>query len=102
MIFDADNNPIAGFNLPLGPGDVYSFQIRVDCRSHRTLMADTVADLAVEGRVAGIGSYINLESVGIDLAPYAGNRKTFDIKITAGVVTSLVQRQFKIRDVPTA
>lgn len=97
MIYDTDDNPIAGFNFPMTSGEVVVFQIRADCQVGLKLFSDVVGDLTVQGRPAGVGSYVDLEASNIPLAPYAGTRHNFDIKITAGTVTTLTRRGFSIK-----
>lgn len=97
MIYDIDDNPIAGFNYPMSSGQVVPFQIRADCQAGLRLFSDVVGDLTVEGRLAGVGSYVNLETSDISLGAYAGTRQNFDIRITAGTVVTLVRRTFKIK-----
>lgn len=44
----------------------------------------TVADVAVEGRIDGVGSYVDLETTGILLDPFADTTQDFQIRYTAG------------------
>lgn len=97
MIYDIEDNPIAGFNFPISSGQIVVFQIRADCQAGLRLFSDVVGDLTIEGRPQGVGAYVNLESSDIDLGPYAGTRQNFDIKVTAGTVAVLTRRAFKLK-----
>lgn len=74
-----------------------NFQVRDNCQDGLRLYSEVVGDLTVEGRVAGVGSFVDLESSYVDLTPYAGLRKTFDIRITAGTVSAPTRRKFRLR-----
>lgn len=96
-MFDTDDNPITGFNFAIDSGAVITFQVRDNCQDGLRLYSETVGDLTVEGRIAGGGSFTDLEGSYIDLTPYAGTRQTFDIRITAGSVSTPTRRKFRLR-----
>lgn len=98
MFYDLDDNPIASFSGSITEGDVQIYEMKIDCSANRYLASDPVTDAVVEARAYGDVSWVDLETTRIGLSPYAGTRKRFQFRITAGGV-SAVQRlniQFRI------
>jgi hypothetical protein len=97
MIYDTDDNPISSYSMSVSSGAAPVLQIRADCKTGYSLSCETVADLAVEARKLGDTVWINIETTPISLAAYDGTRQTFEIRMTAAVVTAIQTRNFKIR-----
>lgn len=97
MIYDTEDNPISSYTMSVYSGAAPVLQVRADCRAGYELSCETVADLAVEARKLGDTDWINIETTPIDLAEYEGTRQTFEIRLTAGVVSAILTKNFKIR-----
>lgn len=97
MIYDLNDNPISSYTMSVYSGAAPVLQLRADCKAGYSLSCDTVADLAVEARKLGDTPWINIETTPIDLAAYDGTRQTFEIRLTAAVVTAIKARNFRIR-----
>lgn len=81
-MFDTEDNPLALFEQSVAPGQIIVFEIRADCRTEKFLRSSPVPNVLIEGRVKGIGSFINLETTGLAVGAYSGQRKTFEIRAT--------------------
>lgn len=97
MIYDVDNNPIASFSGSISASGTYSFSVLIDCEDGKTLSADTVGDITVEARKDGDVSWTAIGATPIDLSSYAPARAKFNVKLTAGAVTTITRRQFALR-----
>lgn len=86
MIYDSENNPINRFAYAQAKSTAKTMQILVDCKDGYRLFCDVTANVTVEGKLSTDVSYTNLESSFIDLSPYDGFRKTFDIRVTTANV----------------
>ena len=87
MIYDLNSNPLTGQDLDVPPGEFVILAIQADCETGKFLRADGGVDVTVEGRFTGVGSYVNLQTVGIDTTPYAGTKKVFDLRVTAADIS---------------
>lgn len=92
MILDTNDNPITKFAYAQQKATAKTLQIKVDCKTGYRLFCDPTANLTVEGKLSSDVSYTNLESSFIDLSPYNGIRKTFDIRITTDNVSRVKMR----------
>lgn len=96
--------PLAGlgsYTRTIDEGEELVFTIPVECSDDLFLRVDPspVADLTVEAyRVVGSGpeTYTDLETTPIDLSPWDGTTQEFQIRITAGSVSSVTRRQFDL------
>lgn len=62
--------------------------IRIDCSTGKTLMASVVSDLTITARLYGSAdAFTDLESTGLDLSPYNGTRRSFEVRIVAASVS---------------
>lgn len=90
QITDLSNNVIDRVQdtVRAGSNNVRTIRINAILAGFTLKCLPTVADVAVEGRAAGVGSYIDLETTGIDLTPYVGTTQDFEIRYTASDVYS--------------
>lgn len=90
LIFDTSGNPLTAISLYFEPDEVKTLPIVVLCLGGYKLFSDVVANMTVEARFAGVGSYINLETSQIDLTAYDGLYKDIDLRLTAGTAAHRV------------
>lgn len=57
----------------------------------------SVADAAIEFRQGASGGWTNIETTPFDLSPFAGTRSMFQIRQTAGAITSPLSRAWQLR-----
>jgi hypothetical protein len=86
MIYDTNSNPINRFAYAQAKSTAKTMQILVDCKTGYRLFCDVTANVTVEGKVTGGVSFTDLEASFIDLSPYDGMRKSFDIRVTTANV----------------
>jgi len=87
-MFDTDNTFINQYTGSIEAGATQTAIVRVDCITGKTLKASVVSDLTLTGRLYGTSdSFTDLESTGIDLSPYNGTRRSFEIRIVAASVS---------------
>lgn len=79
-----------------------TFTIEIDCFDGQFLSGEAVADAAIEARHGTGGAYTNIETTPIDLSAYAGSLETFQVRMTAGTITSHLTRAFRLRVGPPA
>lgn len=96
MIYDIDDNPLPSYLMNLASSGVSQFPIKVNCRTGLYLRSQTVSDILVEGRKLGDVSWINLETTGIDLSADDGTRQTYEVRLTAGSISTRLTKNFKI------
>lgn len=96
LIFDAADNPISSFAMTIESEEVKTFTIRIDCKASNFFKSEVVGDLTVEAKLSTDGSWTNIETTPIDLTPYAATRQSFNVRLTAGTVTSPVRRMFNL------
>ena len=73
------------------------FTVTIDCHSGHELSGEAVADATIEAKHSAAGGYTNIESSPIDLSTWAGTQQEFQIKMTAGTITSHLVRSFRLR-----
>ena len=74
-----------------------SLTIRIDCETGYSLSSQATADAAVEVRRVGDVPWVNLETTPISLTPWDGTQQDFEIRVTAGTITSFMRRYIPIR-----
>ena len=97
MFYDLADNPIASYSGSIEAEAVQTYNLKADCRADRFLACGPVADLVVDARVSGDVDWIDLETTRIDLTPYDGQRKQFEIRVTAGSVSAITRRNIPLR-----
>lgn len=97
MIYDLDNNPISSHTFSIPSGDDPILEIRIDCVDGYSLFSDAVGNIAVEARKSGDVGWTNIETTPIDLSADNGTRHTFEVRLTAAVVTAITRRSFSLR-----
>lgn len=91
------SNPSSGFNYAVASNSSITFEVPIDCVTGYELFAETVDTLTVEARKLGDVSWTDIETTPIDLTADAGLRVTYEIRLTAAVVTVLTRRIVKTR-----
>ncbi len=66
------------------------------CKDGYELSSETVSDLTVEARHGSSGGWTNIETGSLDLSTWAGSTENFEIRLTAGTVTSRILKNFKL------
>lgn len=90
-ILDTDDVPISQISLQQEEtADSQIIVIRVPCQSGLFLTADGVSEARVLVREHGVGSYQDIHTSPIDLAPHDGSNQDFDLKVHTGSVTGIV------------
>lgn len=92
MICDLDGNSLNSGNLSIPSGGNAVLQIGIDCLTGYEFAAEAVSLLVIEARALGDSSWTSIETTPIDLSPYAGTRKTFEVRLTADAVIALQSR----------
>lgn len=79
------------------------YTVTIDCfDGHELSLGTAVTDLTVEAKHSAAGSYTDIETTAIDLSTWAGTTQTFNIRLTAGTITSHLIRSFRIRVGPAS
>jgi hypothetical protein len=84
FIYSLDGNrPGSGIPISLDQGETGEFQLLIECREGYFLsaVADGPDDYAVEARLTGASSWVDIVADPIDLSPFEGNRESFDFRI---------------------
>jgi hypothetical protein len=97
MIYDLNDNPLSSGELTVESGEVKTLTVKIDCEPNQFLRAETVFDLAVEGKQQSESSYTDLEAAGLNLTTWQGARETFLIRLTAGTVTEITEHAFALK-----
>ncbi len=90
MIFDLNDNPLSSGQISETLGTSQTITIRVECRANYFLRAQTIADFTIEGRKVGDSTWIDLETTGIALTPFAGTKQNFEIRLTGAITGRFV------------
>lgn len=90
------SNPSSGFNYAVASNSSITFNVPIDCKTNYELSATPVATLTVEARKQGGTIWTNIETTPIGLTSDAGSRVTYEIRLTAEVVTKLTRRSVGI------
>lgn len=83
MIYDLDDFKLQGREVRLDPAGTLLFQIRADCYAGKKLRATAAESCTVSGRIKDFGAFVDLTVAGLDTSLFAGERKTFEIRIQA-------------------
>jgi hypothetical protein len=95
-IYDTNDVPQSAFNLGLAEQADNPMQIRVDCQAGFQLKAENVAaGVTVSGRFLGDPTYQNIATSPLILTPYAGQRKTVEIKIATPDISVVTEGEFR-------
>lgn len=97
MIYDLDDNPLSTAALSVEAGESTSLTVKIDCEPGESLRADVVGDLLVEAKQEDQPSFTDIEAGPLNLAPWAGARERFVIRLTGGLVTEVTERAFRIK-----
>lgn len=100
MFYDLNDNPISSYSGSIDTQAEHVYNIKVDCRTGRFLACGPVSDMVIEARAFGDLTWIDLESNRIDLSAFNGTRRRFEIRVTAGAVTSITRRNIPLRVEP--
>lgn len=85
---DADGIPVTYLSFSQEESaDGSVFILKIACVVGHVLKADPNPDVAIFGRPAGSGSYVNLFTNPIDLTPYAGTDAAFQLFIRTDAVS---------------
>jgi hypothetical protein len=95
MIYDTDGNRILSTALDVRSGEDEIITLKIDCLTGWQLSGEAVADVAVEARHQG-DAYVNIETTPISLTPWNGTLQTFEIRLTAGTITTALTRSFTL------
>ena len=96
LIFDTSDNPITSFSISLESAEVKTFTIKIDCKTSNFLSSEVVGDLTVEAKLHTDSGWTNIETTPLDLSAYNATRPSFDVRLTAGTVSSPVKRIFNL------
>jgi hypothetical protein len=93
---------ISSTSNSIASGAVQTYTIPVDCADGRVLTLDPrpIADLTIEAKRSADSVWVDFETTDIDLSPWDGTTQDFDIRVTAGAVSVLTNRQFVVADDP--
>lgn len=84
-IFDHDNKDYSRVPIILGKESWRTITIRIKCKAHYFLsIAAQPAGATITGRLLDTGNYVDLAANPIDLSPFDGEMKSFEIKIESG------------------
>jgi hypothetical protein len=88
QITDIDDNPLdrVSESVRESSSNVRTIRINTIEAGFTLICEHSVDDVAIEGRLVGETLWIDLETTGIDLTPYAGTSRDFEIRYTAGAV----------------
>jgi hypothetical protein len=91
-ITDTSDVPISYISMSLQElSDSAVFVIKVPCQAHSHLQSEVDANAVVKARLNGTSdAFVDIAASPIDLNPYAGQTKLFDVKVHANDVTGLV------------
>jgi hypothetical protein len=100
MFYDLNDNPIASFSGSIDAAAVQIYEMKIDCRANRFLACGPVADLTVQARWYGDVSWIDIESVRIELSPFANTRRRLELRVTASSPSIILRRNIPLRIEP--
>jgi len=97
LIYDTDDNRILTAGFSVRSGEVKTVTIHIDCNTGYYLRCSDVDDLkmTVEARHDG-DAFVDIETTPISLTPWNGSREIFEIRVTAGVITTPTVRGFSL------
>jgi len=97
---DVIAEPVIGsdnvFSIALESGENRIITFSIPCYDGRELSGEAVTGLTVEARHGTGGAWTNIETTPIDLSPYAGSTGTFQVRVTAGTITTHTIWAFKL------
>lgn len=98
-ITDVDDVPITYISMSLQElTDSSVFVIKVPCVAGTHLASDADANAVVKARLNGTSDpFVDIATSPIDLDPYAGETKLFDMKVHANNVTGLVRAALPVQ-----
>lgn len=97
QFLDTNSVPLSSLSMAFESGTDTQFSIKVDCRAGYYLSAsDVPAELTVFARFQGDTVWTNIGSSPLNLTPYDAQRKTIEVKFTAGSVSAVARRQLKL------
>lgn len=74
------------------------FVIKVPCQANSHLASEVNASAVVKARLNGTSDpFVDIAALPIDLNPYAGTTKLFDVKVHANDITGLVRAALPVR-----
>lgn len=98
-ITDTNDVPITYISMSLQElTDSAVFVIKVPCQAGSHLSSEVNASAVVKARLNGTSdSFVDIASTPIDLDPYAGETKLFDVKVHANDITGLVHAALPVQ-----
>ncbi len=96
MIYDLNQSLISPVVMSMDSDSTITFSLLIDCEDGKFLSSETVAGLVVNAKRFGDASWINIESLPIDLTPYIGEKIQFDFQIIAAAVLVNESHNFKL------
>jgi hypothetical protein len=91
---------IACYQITIASAGTKTFNRTIECKSGYELTSETVSDITVEARHSSGGAWTNIETGALDLSTWAGSTETFEIRLTAGVVTVRTIHHFNLTVAP--
>lgn len=100
MILDLDNHNLDTIAVALNSTAQRTFTFQIDCFTGHFAyngvidadgiyrQADPIPDAVIEFRVGTIEAYTDIETTPYDLSAFNGERKTCQLRITAGTITA--------------
>jgi hypothetical protein len=96
MIYDTDDNRILSTYIPISSSETKSFTLTLTCTTGYFFRGEVVANLTVEAKHSGSGSWTNIETTPIALATWNGTNQDFNVRITSGAITTRDRRAFRL------
>lgn len=96
MIYDTDGLPIYSAALALGPNEVKTASVDIDCLANYVLKGTAVSGVTVEAKHSAAGSWTNIETSTIALAAWAGTTQRFLVRFTTSSVGSFSRPSFTL------
>ena len=87
MIFDLNGNSLTNASISIEANTVKIFNVKIECRNGFSLFASDVENLSVEARLDGTNNWTNLEDDSFPLSAFAGQIKTFEIRLTSNEIS---------------
>jgi hypothetical protein len=97
MIYNSDGNQMLSSNLAMFSTEVKTDTITIDCKTGYFLSSSTVDNILVEAKKVGGGSWTNIETTPIDLSADNGTQQDYEIRLTAGTITTMITEAVIIR-----
>jgi hypothetical protein len=95
-IYDLDDEVIYSSAFALRSGETATATIQIDCVTGWRLSGEVVAGVTIEARHGSAGGWTDIETTPIDLSTWNGSRETFEIRFTAGTITSFSRKSFTL------